>query len=150
MATQKQADDLIQITTNQFLDLWISHGKILKGWAIAQQAADVAGLALVKSGLDALQASGTVLFIPYCLGLLADTQQALGQIEDALASVAEALSLVEKTGERLYEAELHRLQGELMLLQDGEAKYRSGQVFQAGLCNWLGNNKPNLWNFVQL
>ncbi len=40
-----------------------------------------------------------------------------GQAEEGLRMVAEALALVEKTGFRFYEAELHRLQGEMMLRQ---------------------------------
>ena len=37
------------------------------------------------------------------------------QIREGLRILEEALALVEQTGERLYEAELHRLQGELIL-----------------------------------
>ena len=126
--TQKQADDLIQIAADD-TPHWISLGKVLRGWAIAQQTADAEGLALVKSGLDTWRASGAEVLVPYCLGLLAETQQALGQIGDALLSVAEALSIVEKTGNRWYEAELHRLQGELILEQDGKRQPDAEKCF---------------------
>ena len=128
VATQKQADDLIQIAADD-TPHWISLGKVLRGWAITQQTANVAGLALVKSGLDNWRASGAEVLVPYCLGLLAETQQALGQIGDALLSVAEALSMVEKTGNRWYEAELHRLQGELTLEQDGKRQPDAEKCF---------------------
>ena len=132
VATQKQADDLIQIATDHALP-WISLGKVLRGWALAQQTADVESLALVKSGLDMWRASGAEVLVPYCLGLLAETQQALGQIGDALLSVAEALSMVEKTGNRWYEAELHRLQGELMLQQDIKQHTEAVKCFRQAL-----------------
>ena len=37
--------------------------------------------------------------------------------EEGLDCVAEALAIVDKTGERFYEAELYRLKGELTLAQ---------------------------------
>nr|NIO71038.1 tetratricopeptide repeat protein [Anaerolineae bacterium] len=45
-----------------------------------------------------------------------------GQAEEGLSVLAEALALVEKTGERYYEAELRRLKGELLLMQGDEAE----------------------------
>jgi predicted ATPase len=52
------------------------------------------------------------------LALLAESLKAGGQTDEGLAVAAEALALVEATGERFYEAELHRLRGELLLRQD--------------------------------
>jgi predicted ATPase len=51
------------------------------------------------------------------LALLVDSLMAGDQIEEGLAVSAEALALVEATGERFYEAELHRLRGELLQRQ---------------------------------
>jgi predicted ATPase len=42
-----------------------------------------------------------------------------GQAEEGLRVLAEALALVEKTGERFWEAELCRLKGELLLKAEG-------------------------------
>ena len=49
---------------------------------------------------------------PYCLALLAEAYGKAGQTEEGL-TLAEALAVVDKTGERFYEAELYRLKGEL-------------------------------------
>jgi predicted ATPase len=57
------------------------------------------------------------------LALLAESLKAGGQIDEGLAVAAEALAMVEATGERFYEAELHRLRGELLLRQEaGEGR----------------------------
>ena len=53
----------------------------------------------------------------YLLALLAEASGLLGQPEGGLAALDEALTLVEKTGERYYEAELHRQRGELLRLR---------------------------------
>jgi predicted ATPase len=47
--------------------------------------------------------------------MLAEVHGSLGQPEAGLTALREALALVETTGEHYYEAELHRLMGELLL-----------------------------------
>jgi adenylate cyclase len=57
------------------------------------------------------------------LALLVESLKAGDQLEEGLAVAAEALAVVEATGERFYEAELHRLRGELLLRQEpGEGR----------------------------
>jgi predicted ATPase len=50
------------------------------------------------------------------LGLLAEAYGKSGQAAEGLTILEEALALVEKTGQGVYEAELHRLQGEVLLI----------------------------------
>jgi predicted ATPase len=52
---------------------------------------------------------------PYGLALLAKASAQVGQHEVGLALLAEALAVLNDTGERRWEAELHRLKGELLL-----------------------------------
>ena len=51
---------------------------------------------------------------PHFLALLAEAYGKVGEAEEGLAVLAEALAQVDKTGERFYEAELYRLKGELI------------------------------------
>jgi predicted ATPase len=55
------------------------------------------------------------VFWPYFLTLLAEAYGKEGQGEEGLSVLAEALAVVDRTGERVYEAELYRLKGTLML-----------------------------------
>src|SRR5262249_36557455 len=57
---------------------------------------------------------------PYYLSLLAEVYRTIGQVEEGLSVVAEALAAVDKAGERFYEAELYRLKGELLLTQESQ------------------------------
>ncbi len=68
-------------------------------------------------GIGALQAIGTRAMRPYSLTLLAEAYGKAEQPEEGLTVLAEALTVVEKTGERYYEAELYRIKGELLLQQ---------------------------------
>jgi predicted ATPase len=47
-------------------------------------------------------------FLPYLLGLLADTHRRAGQQDEAMKALDEALATAEATGERFYSAELNR------------------------------------------
>jgi predicted ATPase len=132
LATQKTADELIRLSTEHAIHL-LTLGQVLKGWAMAQQTPDVKNIELIKTGMGTWWEAGAEIIVPYCLGLLAETYRTLGQIEDARASVTEALSLVEKNKQRWFEAELHRLQGELTLEQDNKQQTEAAKCFNRSL-----------------
>src|SRR5438552_9799534 len=54
---------------------------------------------------------------PYFLALLGEAHGKVGQREEGLNALAEALAMIDKTRECFWEAELHRLKGELTLQQ---------------------------------
>jgi predicted ATPase len=54
---------------------------------------------------------------PRFLAFLAEACGKVGQVEEGLTALAEALAMVNKNGERFYEVELYRLKGELALQQ---------------------------------
>jgi predicted ATPase len=69
----------------------------------------------MRQGLAAWQATGQELGRPTFLVLLAEAYGKVGQSEAGLSMIAEALALMDKIGECGQEAELYRLQGELLL-----------------------------------
>src|SRR6185295_9471181 len=76
--------------------------------------------------LAALRVTGAERTRSLCLGMLAEAYGKVGKKEEGMSVLAEALALVDKTGERFYEAELYRLKGELTL-----QKFQvSGSTFQ--------------------
>src|SRR5205823_910923 len=90
-------------------------GTVLRGWALADQGQVEEGISQMRQGLATCQAIGIGIFHSYFLALLAEVYGKAGQAEDGLATLAEALTVVDKSGERFYEAELYRLKGELLL-----------------------------------
>jgi hypothetical protein len=68
------------------------------------------------------------------LALCAEGHGAAGRLAEGLHIVDEALGLVEKNGQRLYEAELYRLRGELLLKQSVSDEAQAEACFrQAGV-----------------
>jgi predicted ATPase len=73
-------------------------------------------MAQMQQGLAAWHATGAAVFRPYGLALLAEAYAQVGRCEEGLTLLAEALALTNDREERRWEAELHRLQGELLLV----------------------------------
>jgi TOMM system kinase/cyclase fusion protein len=88
---------------------------IFLGWTLVMQEHAAEGLPQMIHAIAAYRATGAEAWRHYWLALLAEAYAKAGQIPEGLAALAEALALVDKNGERFYEAELHRLKGELLL-----------------------------------
>jgi predicted ATPase len=114
-AVQERAAALIALCTEHGFAQWLASGTIYRGWALAAQGQVREGLAQMRQGLAAVRATGAEIGRPYQLSLLASVYGGMGEPEEGLRLLAEALALVEKSGGRWREAELYRLKGELLL-----------------------------------
>jgi DNA-binding winged helix-turn-helix (wHTH) protein/predicted ATPase len=94
---------------------YVARATILRGWALAEQGQADTGIADIRKGLETFEGMGARLWVPCCLGLLAEAYGRAGKIDRAQRTLSEALEIAGRTGEGLYEAELHRLKGELAL-----------------------------------
>jgi predicted ATPase len=112
---QERVEAVIALCTEQGFPFWLPYGTILRGWVLAEQGQGEEGIALIQQGLAAVWATGTELGWSYNLALLAEAHGRVGQIKKGFSALAEALTVVNKTGERRYEAELYRLKGQLTL-----------------------------------
>jgi len=114
-ATQTYAEAMLALATAQGFEHRVAQGRIMRGWALAMQGDAATGVAHIQQGLEAIQSIGQKLYRPYHLALLAEAYGQVGQPEAGLTCLAEALTLVEVTEERWWEAEVYRLKGELLL-----------------------------------
>ncbi|HJY83783.1 MAG TPA: adenylate/guanylate cyclase domain-containing protein [Candidatus Binatia bacterium] len=118
-ATQEQAEAAITLSTDQGFPLWLAGGMIYQGWALTEQGQETEGTVQIRQSLAAWRATGAELGRPFYLALLAEAYGKVGQAEEGLATLTEALSVVERTKEAFYEAELYRLKGQLTLQKFG-------------------------------
>ena len=132
-ATQAQAEATIAFATAQGLPFRVAQGTMLRGWALAASGAVEAGIAQLRQGLEGWRATGAAINWTWWLGLLTDSYARGGHAGEGLAVVAEALAFVAKTGEHLYEAELYRLKGELLLRQTSPDAIQAEACFQQAL-----------------
>jgi len=114
---QERAEAAIALARAQGLPHWVTYGTIMRGWTLAVQGQWEEGMTQIQQGLVAQHASGAQIARPHFLAMLTEAHAAAGQAEAGLDVLAEALALVDHTGERYWEAELYRLKGELLLQQ---------------------------------
>jgi len=112
---QQRAEAGIALAREQGFAPLLSAGIIRRGWALAEQGQIEEGLAQMHQGLAARRTTGAELAQPYFLALQAEVYGKIGQEEQALSLLTEALATVHTTGSRRQEAELYRFKGELSL-----------------------------------
>jgi predicted ATPase len=112
---QEWAETVIALSNEQGFLFRVAWGTLLHGWALTEQGYGEQGLTQMRQGLAFWQATGAELVRPHCLAMLAETYGKVGQAEEGLSVLTEALAAVDKTGECAHEAELYRLKGELTL-----------------------------------
>jgi len=114
-AAREHAEAAIAICAEQGFPLFMSMGTILRGWALGQEGRGEEGGAQMRRGLADLRATGAGLWQPTFLSLIAEADGRIGQARRGLEVLGEAMAIVDRNDERFYEAELHRLKGELLL-----------------------------------
>jgi class 3 adenylate cyclase/predicted ATPase len=131
--TQERAEAAIILAQEQGFPVWMAVGSILRGWALTQQGQAQEGIEQMTQGLLTYRATGAELLRPYYLALLAEAYGIIGQPEAGLTALTEALTHVDTTGERWYEAELYRLQGALLLQQASDNATEAETCFHHAL-----------------
>ncbi len=112
------------------LELWCL---LPRGWAAAYRGDVRAGIADICESMDRRRSIGMGAVWPWFFALLAQAQGLAGQVDEGLSSLEEALGWVERNDERLYEAEVHRLKGELLLTRDTPDAPQAEGCFQQAL-----------------
>jgi predicted ATPase len=123
--TQERAEAAITLSTEQRFSPWLARGVTYRGWALAEQGRGEEGIAEIQRGLAITRSIEQELGRTSLLAMLAEAYGSVGQPEEGLAVLAEALALVDQTEERITEAELYRLKGELTLQQSERRRPKS-------------------------
>ena len=131
---EEWADKNIAHATAHGFPYWWTLGSILKGWLLDQRGESELGFRMYEKGLHGYRATGARLGLSWLLGLRGELLAKIGRIDEGLAAIEEALSHVEETEERYYEAEAHRLKGELLLRRGGAGALAAAEAsFQKSL-----------------
>ncbi|WP_046869415.1 AAA family ATPase [Microvirga massiliensis] len=129
----ERAEALIALATKQGFPLYRAAGMVVRGWALAQSERVEDGITEMRQGLAAYGATGAEMWSPYFLGLLAEAEGRAGRPAIGLSLVVDALERADRTGARWFEAELHRLRGELLLVLSEPARSEADACFRRAL-----------------
>ena len=119
--TQEFAEASLELSIEHGLVLYQASAKVLRGWALVEQRLREEGIALMREGLAAHQATGTEMARPHFLILLGEALGKARQSEEGLQVLEEALALIDRKGEKCYLAEVYRVKGELILMRAEKA-----------------------------
>jgi serine/threonine protein kinase/predicted ATPase len=105
------ASELIELSTRHHFGHWLPVGAIYRGWARSAAGKTAEGTAWIEQGIRDSRATGSVLGLPYFLGLKAEVLHLADRTSEALEAIKEAEKVVERSEQREWCAELHRLRG---------------------------------------
>jgi class 3 adenylate cyclase/tetratricopeptide (TPR) repeat protein len=111
---QRYSHELQSLSSEHGFPLWFGWALIHRGRSLVALGQLLEGLSLVTEGLSAVRATGAILGTPAALVSLADAYARLGQLGEGQNCLAEAAQIIEVTEERVHEAQLHRLRGDLL------------------------------------
>jgi serine/threonine protein kinase/predicted ATPase len=105
------ASDLIELSTRQNFAFWLPAGEIFGGWARSASGNTAEGISWIEDGIRDYRATGAMLRMPYFLALKAESLHFADRVSEALEAIKEAEAWVERSEERWWCSELHRLRG---------------------------------------
>jgi predicted ATPase len=111
------AEALVDLAGEHGLPLWLATGTFLLGWA-RWWAGDRETEAGMREGLALLRDVDFRIWVPHFGTLLAELEAEAGRVETGLATLDAQLGTIKETGERWFEAEMHRVRGELLLRRE--------------------------------
>ena len=122
LETLECAQRAIHVCESSGFAVWLAHARIMHGWAVAHLGNPKAGLAEMAAGYAQWTSTGAVVTCAFYLGVQAEALALAGEPSQGLALLDQALVIATRCGERYFEAELCRLQGELLLHSKNNSK----------------------------
>lgn len=111
---RSEAEAALAFTIEYKAPYYRAWASILVAYAAACEQPDAQHLVELRANIEEMKASGARLRLPYYLWLLAEAYDQAGQAAEGLAAIEEALTESRASNERWWDAELHRIRGELM------------------------------------
>ncbi len=128
---ERLASDVIELSIRQNFPLYLTRGNILRGWARSALGETVQGISWIEDGIEDWRATGATLSLPYFLALKAEALYLADRTSEALEAINEAEALAERSEERWWSAELHRLRGVFLAVLGGDQTQIEASFCQA-------------------
>ncbi len=125
------AQEALALTSAYQAPYYRSWSAILVSYAQALEQPTGQHIKRLRASIDEFKASSARLRLPYYLALLAQVYAKAGRAQEGLAVIEEALAEARTHNERWWNAELHRLRGELLLLRGADAEEIEAALLRA-------------------
>ena len=131
LTTTGDAHDALAYASEHNFPQYRNWCRIHEGISLARSGNQREAIEIIRSGLAGAEEISAELFNPMHFGHLARMHMELGDFPAALKLITTAIQRAEKTHERHFEAELHRMRGELYLASANPTSAEA--AFQVGL-----------------
>ena len=110
-----QAQELFLVADEKGALLWKATGMMFEGCVLASTGKSSEAIERLTAGSIGYQSTGATLFMTWFLSYLTPAYVELGQFNDAWRRIGEMMTAVQTTKESWWEADLHRIAGEVAL-----------------------------------
>jgi tetratricopeptide (TPR) repeat protein len=110
-----QSDEVIALGDKKDTLIWKAFGMMNQGCVSVLTGKASDAIQTINAGITASRSTSASLFTPLGLSYLAKAYAELGQFDDGWRCVDEAISTIETSKERWFEADVHRIAGEIAL-----------------------------------
>jgi predicted ATPase len=111
--TFRRAETVFAIATEHGFPMWQTLAMVVRGWCLASLGKPDEGITQLQKCVTLWRSFGAEVGMPLFLTFLADAYGKAARPDEGLTQIEEAARLIEVRNERVYEAEMHRIQGEL-------------------------------------
>jgi tetratricopeptide (TPR) repeat protein len=111
---------------------WLHQARFFHGWSLVELGQPEAGIAEMETAAAEFDHHGGSPLRQFTNALLANAYAAIGRTDEGLALLDHALSSIERTGEKIGQAEMLRLKGQMHLQKEGATR-KSEECFRAAL-----------------
>ena len=123
------AKALSSVAHEHGIALWIGFGAFLEAWVEFRSGSPETGLLNMRRAAALLQQDGVGAFQPLVRTALAEAEARNGEPEAALATLDQALEDFARTGQRWFDAEIHRMRGDILFEKDAANSDRAEEAF---------------------
>src|SRR6516225_832939 len=114
-AANAQSSEVVRLADEKGAALWKALGTMQSGCVLAQSGKAAEAIQMITSGITMYRSTGSRLYLTIFLSHLSKAYAELRQFDQAWRCIGEAMTAVETTKERWFEAEIHRVAGEIAL-----------------------------------
>jgi predicted ATPase len=110
-----RSDEVIALADEKGASFWKTQGMRLRGQCLALTGKSADAVEVLTSAVNAYRSAGSTALVPLDMLYLAQAHADLGQFADAWSCIGEAMKAEEAAKDRLWEADILRVAGEIAL-----------------------------------
>src|SRR5262249_46920432 len=127
------SDELVTLAHEKNAEVWMVAAMVHKGHVLALTGQASDAVQKITSAVTALRSMGATFRVSLSASYLAKSYAELGQFEEAWRCIREAMTAVETTNERMWEPDVHRTAGEIVLLMPEPDAAKAERYFERAL-----------------